>query len=61
MAKRKTRVITLEVEVEIPANIGESEVEAAINAALEEPPCEWGDWSVGAAVITKARNERRDW
>ena len=49
----RTRTITLQIEVEVPAVVGENEVSNAINAALEEPPCDWGDWTVGAAVITR--------
>jgi hypothetical protein len=45
------RIITLQVSVTVPAEAGESEVESAINAALDEPPCYWGDWVVGAATI----------
>jgi hypothetical protein len=53
--KRK-RTITLEIQVTAPAATGEWEIERAINAALDEPPCEWGEWKVGAAVVTTAHN-----
>ena len=47
------REITLEVTVTVPATVGESEVERAINEALDEGEkyVEWGEWIVGAAVI----------
>lgn len=45
--------MTLEIRVTVPAIVSENEVGRAINAALDEPPCDWGDWTVGAAVITK--------
>lgn len=46
------REITLEITVTVPATTGESEVQLAINDALNEPPCDWGDWVVGLATIT---------
>jgi hypothetical protein len=46
-----TRRITLTLIVDVPATTGENEVETAINAALDEPPCDWGEWIVGAATI----------
>lgn len=53
------RTITLELQVTVPATTGESEVERAVNAALDEPPCDWGDWTVGEVVITKITKGRR--
>ena len=52
-----TRTITLQVSVTVPTTVGESEVERAINAALDEPPCDWGTWTVGAAVITNVTKQ----
>lgn len=49
-----TRTIILQIEVKIPATVGESEVERAINAALDEPPCNWENWIVGAAIVIDA-------
>jgi hypothetical protein len=46
------REITLTITVTVPAATGENEVETAINAALDEPYCEWDNWTVGAAIIT---------
>ena len=53
-----TREITLELTVTVPAVVGESEVERAINSVLDEPPCDWGNWTVGAALITKVTKGR---
>jgi hypothetical protein len=51
----KMRTITLTLTVTVPAAVGENEVETAINRALDETPennNDWGNWSVGAAIIT---------
>jgi hypothetical protein len=57
--------MTLSLEVVVFAEVGESEVEEAINAALAEPPCDWGDWSVRAAriktVVAEWRNYEDDY
>ena len=55
----KTRIITMTLKIEVPAATGENEVETAINAALDEPPCDWGEWTVGAAIITNVERSRR--
>lgn len=47
----KMRVIVLQVEITVPVTVGESEVERELNAALDEPPCDWGNWTVGAVSI----------
>ena len=49
------RQITLQLTVEVPATVGESEVENAINAALDEPPCDWDDWTVSGVSIVGVR------
>jgi hypothetical protein len=49
------REMTLQITVTVPATTGESEVERAINAALDEPPCDWEDWEVGLASITDVK------
>lgn len=52
---KKTRTIHLTLAVTVPATVGESEVEQAINAALDESPennNDWGCWEVGAALIS---------
>jgi len=55
-----TRTMTFELQVTVPAATGESEVQNAINQALDEPPCDWGRWIVGAAVITKVERGEVD-
>ena len=49
---KREKVIVFELRVTVPKVTGESDVENAINAALDEPPCDWGIWTVGAACIT---------
>lgn len=53
------RRVTLELVVEADATVGENDIENAINAALDEPPCDWGDWTVTAAVIVKVEKVKR--
>ncbi len=48
----RIRRMTLSLTVDVPVTTGENEVETAINAALDEPPCDWGTWFVGAVEIT---------
>lgn len=55
MAKRVFREITLQLTVTVPAATAERDVEAAIDAALDEPPCDWGVWKVGGVEITAVR------
>lgn len=51
-----SRNMTLQLTVIVPDDVGESAVEDAINAALDEPPCDWGDWTVsGVDIINVAR------
>ena len=50
----KSRILHFSLDVTVPLGVGESEVENAINAVLNEPPCDWETWTVGAAVITSA-------
>jgi hypothetical protein len=47
----RMRLIKLEINVEVPDNTPDMAVLTAIDAALDEPPCDWGDWTVGAAAI----------
>lgn len=56
----KGREITLQVSVTVPIGVGENDVETAINSALDEPPCEWEDWIVGAAIITNVKRVEYD-
>jgi len=53
------RTFTFQLEVTTDARVGESTVEEAINAALDEPPCEWGDWYVGIAKIVKVTKGKK--
>lgn len=47
----RKRIIHLSLTVEVPYDVGEHDVEAALNEALDEPPCEWGEWTVGGVTI----------
>jgi hypothetical protein len=47
MKNKMVRVMTFEVKVTVPPNTDESEVQSALDAALDEPPCDWNDWFVG--------------
>lgn len=54
------RTMTLQVMVTVPAITPESEVESAFNAALDEPPCDWGEWVVGAvSIVSVAKHQKR--
>ena len=49
--------VTIEIEVMVPAGTNEAEVADCINAALDEPPCDWTDWAVGAAIVKSVVSE----
>lgn len=56
----KKRVMTLTLTVTVPATVGESEVENAINHALDEGQDgnfnDWGNWTVsGVSIIDVQR------
>lgn len=54
----RKREMTLTLTVTVPATVGESEVEQAINRALDEgqETCnDWGKWLVGAVTITDVK------
>lgn len=56
------RVITLQMEVRVPDTTGENEVETSLNAALDESPetgLNWGDWQVGALLVTAVQREEQ--
>lgn len=56
--KVKKRCMTLTLTVEVPTDVGESEVENAINESLDENGWranDWGDWIVGAVKVTKVK------
>jgi hypothetical protein len=44
---------TVTIVVETPYEIKDISVANAINKALDEPPCDWGDWGVGIAEVTE--------
>ena len=50
----KTIIHTVTLEVETPYKFKNVSVENAINTALDEPPWDWQDWSVGYAAVTNA-------
>jgi len=45
------RTYLVSIEITAPHTTTENEIERAINAALDEPPCDWSDWIVGYATI----------
>jgi hypothetical protein len=50
-----TRTVTLQMEVRVPVTASDSEVETALNRALDESGdtgLDWGDWEVGALTVT---------
>jgi len=47
----EVRTVILQINVEVPKDIQASDVAIAINKVLDEPPCDWQDWVVGAAVV----------
>ena len=49
------RVYTLSLTVTAPTTTGERDIANAVNAALDEPPCDWGEWMVGAAMVTDVK------
>jgi len=49
------RTYLITIEVSAPHTTTEAEISNAINAALDEPPCDWQDWTVGAANVTGVR------
>lgn len=51
------RKFIVELEVIADSEVHPDEVAAAINAALDEPPCSWGTWVVGAAWATIVKEE----
>jgi hypothetical protein len=60
MRKQKTRIMTLQFDVEVPARVAESLVESAINQALDEGPCNWGDWTIGGVSIVNVKCSERE-
>ena len=53
------RVVTLKLSVTVPSTVTDREIVDAINGALDEPPCDWQDWMVGAVTVTRQRNPNK--
>lgn len=51
MPKPERRTIRLKLYVTVPPETSECMVEDAINKALDEPPCDWGDWTVSYVEV----------
>jgi hypothetical protein len=49
-------IVNLRLSVEVPDGTSPDHVASRLNAMLDEPPCDWGDWLVGAVVLD-ARTE----
>jgi hypothetical protein len=49
---------TVTIIVKTPYRIKAETVEHAINEALDEPPCNWEPWIVGAANVTSSKTEQ---
>ena len=47
----RTKRVKLELIVDVPIRTAESDILDSFNAVLDEPPCDWGDWTVGAVMI----------
>lgn len=53
MPGRLSKTITVQIQVEVPESAKAEEVITQIDAALNEPPCDWGEWSVGFSEVVK--------
>jgi len=51
------RVVRVSIDVTVPLTTTDENVEESINAALDEPPCDWDDWLVGAARAAQKCSE----
>lgn len=49
------RIYTIQLVVEAEHTTGEAEIANAINEALDEPPCDWGDWEVSLASVVDVK------
>lgn len=56
----RRKSFTLMLRVETPENFTSEEVYRSINAILDEPPCDWGDWVVSAATVHKVETAESD-
>jgi len=45
------RLYTLQLVVRAPTTTSENEISNAVNEALDEPPCDWGNWTVSSAEV----------
>jgi hypothetical protein len=45
------RPVTVAVTVHVPAATGDHTVTEALNKVLDEPPCHWAGWFVGAVRV----------
>jgi hypothetical protein len=52
------KTVTLRIMVSVPTDVHPNDVAEAINARLDEPPCDWGVWTVGGAEVVKEKFER---
>jgi hypothetical protein len=57
MPRSRTIRHTLTLIVTTPYADKAEGVENAINAALDEPPCDWGKWVVGAALVVLSEEQ----
>ena len=46
------------ITVSVPKNVKVEEIQEVLNAAFDEPPKDWGDWTVGAFL--PAKKAKRD-
>ena len=48
----------LQLEMEVRAGASVEEIVDALNRALDEPPCDWGEWEVGGLRLLKLDEKR---
>jgi len=48
----------LQLEMEVRAGAWVEEIVDALNRALDEPPCDWGEWEVGGLRLLKVDEKR---
>lgn len=53
MPGRLSKTVTIQIQIEIPESVKTEEVVTQIDALLNEPPCDWGEWSVGFSEVVK--------
>lgn len=47
----RVKTVRLALEVTVPEETPDQDVVDSINRALDEPPCDWAEWIVGAVTI----------